>query len=85
MITVSQDAVADLGPRSPEALTLLMLLRSWHYGRDEFVLANPTHKKIGWTLVKFRTARDRLVEAGKIKCVHPGGRGPEDPPIYAWT
>lgn len=84
MVTVSQDAVKELGASNPEALALLMLLRSWHYEREEFVLANAIHQKLGWTLPKFKAARARLTEAGKIRCIHPGGRGPNDPPIYGW-
>lgn len=84
MVTVSQDAVQELGASSPEALALLLMLRSWHFERDEFILANKVHKKLGWTLPKFKAATERLTKAGKIRCTHPGGLGPNDPPRYEW-
>jgi hypothetical protein len=84
MVTVSQDAVKELGASDPNALALLLLLRSWHFERDEFILSNNIHKRLGWTLPAFRSARSRLAQAGKIRCIHPGGKGPHDPPIYGW-
>ena len=84
MITISQDAVKELGASHPRALALLLLLRSWHFERDEFILSNNVHKKLGWTLPAFRSARSRLTRAGEIRCIHPGGSGRHDPPIYEW-
>ena len=39
---------------------------------------------MGWSLPRWKRARDALVKLGFIRCIHPGGNGPHDPPIYTW-
>lgn len=68
---------------SPDAWLLYSHLRRHHWGRD-FVLTKPMAVKLGWRLRKWKSARDALVRLGIIRCIHPGGNGPHDPPIYAW-
>lgn len=85
VVTISQNAVDTLAASNPAAFALLGLLQRWHYDKPEFVLANAVVDKLGWTLPKFRSARDALAKADQIHCIHKGGRGPNDPPIYAWT
>jgi hypothetical protein len=64
---------------------LLVLLERYHGGNDGFALAKPMAAKMGWTLPRWRAARDYLAGAGLIRCLHRGGRGPNDPPIYSWA
>jgi hypothetical protein len=55
-----------------------------HWGR-EFHLAKAYAASLGWSVNTFRAARDALVERGLIECVHQGGRGANDPPVYRFT
>jgi hypothetical protein len=84
-VTINHRAVDELADANPYALALLSKLKRWHYAKTDFVLANAVAEKLGWTLPKFRLARDGLVKAGQIRCIHKGGGGPNDPPEYAWT
>jgi len=59
-------------------------LRSQHWGRD-FVLAKAMAASMRWGVPRWRAARDALVELGFIQWVHPGGKGPHDPPIFRWA
>jgi Bifunctional DNA primase/polymerase, N-terminal len=68
-----------------DATILLLRLRRNHWSIKTFALANAMAASLGWGLPRFQAARDGLVEAGIIECVHPGGRGPGDPPIYQWV
>jgi hypothetical protein len=68
----------------PHAGMLLLILRRYHSDKSEFYLANELAHKHGWSLCTFRAAKQRLVDDGEIICIHPGGRGLHDPPIYAW-
>jgi hypothetical protein len=68
----------------PDAVALLATLRKANGARTEFTLANAIHRRIGYTRPRFRAARDRLVEHQIIVRTHAGGRGPHDPPRYAW-
>ena len=60
---------------------LLGILRRHHWGR-EFALSKAFAETLGWSLPTFKAARTVLVARGLIKCIHPGGRGPKDPPIF---
>jgi hypothetical protein len=75
------DEVDNLAAADPDAFALLTILRRHHWDRD-FFMAKPFAKSLGWTLPRYKAARNALVERGFIKCVHPGGRGPNDPPVY---
>jgi hypothetical protein len=81
-VPATHDEIDDLGRASPDAFTLLMQLRRWHVGRSEFVLAKAFAFSLKWSLPRFRTARRLLEERGHILCLHRGGIGPRDPPIY---
>lgn len=80
-MTVSE--LDTLGGNANAAL-LLMKLRAAHGWREEkrFVLSKAFAASLGWTLRRFYAARDFLQERGFIRCLHPGGNGPNDPPIY---
>lgn len=73
--------VDDLAAQDPHAYALLALLRRHHWGRD-FILAKAYADELGWTLRRFKAARDVLLQRDLIVCVHAGGRGPNDPPVY---
>ena len=66
-----------------DALVLYTKLKRHHWDR-EFVLAKAMASAMGWGLPKFYNARKTLVALGIIECIHPGGRGPNDPPRYRW-
>jgi len=74
-----------LAAENPDALFLLLRLERYHGGNDVFALANAMASSMGWGLPRWQRARDYLVKVGLIRCIHPGGRGPNDPPIYGWT
>ena len=65
-------------------MVLYCELRSKHWNRD-FVLTKQMAAAMGWGLPKWKKARDTLVRLGFIHCIHRGGEGPHDPPIYDWV
>jgi hypothetical protein len=67
-----------------DAVLLYCRLRCHHWGRD-FVLTKAMAASMHWGIPRWRAAREALVKLGFIQCVHPGGNGPHDPPIYGWT
>jgi hypothetical protein len=69
---------------SPDAFVLLTILKRHHWGRD-FVLASAMAASLGWGMLRWRKARNVLVRLGLIACLHEGGLGPNDPPIYGWA
>lgn len=81
---VNNEMIDALAGQQPDALALYILLRRHHAGRADFILANALAKSLGWTLPRFKRAREALEEEGHIRCIHPGGRGPNDPPVYGW-
>lgn len=81
---VTANATFDaLIAESADAWLLYSHLQRHHWGRD-FVLAKAMADAMGWRLRKWKAARDALIRLGLIGCIHPGGRGPHDPPIYSW-
>jgi hypothetical protein len=78
----SRSEVRDLGQCSPHALALLMILRSIHRKGERFALAQAMAAALGWTIRRFRKARSDLETRGLIQCLHVGGRGRHDPPMY---
>jgi hypothetical protein len=83
-VMLGHDIVDALAISNPDAMLLLVLLERYHGGNDRFVLAKAMAEKMGWTLPRWRAARSALTEAGIIRCIHSGGNGPHDPPIYGW-
>lgn len=81
-IILDADDVHALAASDPKAFALLSILQLNHNGTDDFVVANAMAGTLGWTLRAFTKARASLLESGFIECVHPGGKGPSDPPIY---
>lgn len=73
--------VDDIAASEPHAYALLGLLRRHHWGRD-FILAKAYADHLGWTQRRFKAARDVLLSRQLIICVHAGGKGPNDPPVY---
>jgi hypothetical protein len=67
-----------------DALILLSCLKRYHWDRDQFVLANQFATTLGWTLRRYRKARDLLVEADLIRQLTAGGRFKGDAPLFAW-
>jgi hypothetical protein len=55
-------------PKDQDPYLLLSLLRKCHWGRD-FALSNETHKSLCWTLARFKIARKRLIETGRVVIV----------------
>ncbi len=73
----------------PDALAILVELRRVHLGfRESFAVSPRAMAAQGlfssWTEPRIRKARDRLVDAGRLHCVHPGGRGKHDPALFAF-
>ena len=83
-VVVGHSIVAELAASDPRAYALLSLLMRHHWGR-EFHLSKAYAASLGWAVNTLRAARDALVERGLIECVHQGGRGPNDPPVYRFT
>ena len=83
-VVVTHDIVDSLAASDPFAFALLGILRRHHEGVESFYLAKPMADSLGWTLRRWKAARDALVLAGIIRCIHPGGGRPNDPPKYAW-
>lgn len=84
IVTVSHDVVDRLAATDPYAFALLGILRRYHWGR-EFALSKSMAESLGWTLPRFKEARTTLAETGLIRCIHAGGRGKHDPPVYRLT
>jgi hypothetical protein len=82
-VAATDEEVDELAAAFPDAFALLLRLRRLHRSRAEFVLGKATAKHLDWTLPRFRAARARLEERGYIRCIHRGGLGMHDPPIYA--
>jgi Bifunctional DNA primase/polymerase, N-terminal/Primase C terminal 1 (PriCT-1) len=83
-VVMSHDTIDRVMSESLDAFSLLTLLRRYHWGRD-FALANSMAASIGLGLMRWRNARNALVRLGIIACLHEGGLGPNDPPIYGWV
>lgn len=67
----------------PKALSLLIRLRMENGYRNggPFQLAQGIAKTVGMSIPTYLSARDILVKRYFLEIVHPGGRGPSDPPI----
>jgi Bifunctional DNA primase/polymerase, N-terminal/Primase C terminal 1 (PriCT-1) len=83
-VVLSHSVFDRVASHSPDAFYLMMVLKRHHWGRD-FILANPMAASMRWGLRRWQAARDLLVKLGIIACVHEGGMGPGDPPIYGWV
>jgi hypothetical protein len=83
-IVIDHDTFDALGRTNPYAILLLLRLERYHGGNDRFALAKSMAASMGWSIPRWKDARSVLAQAGIIKCFHPGGRGPNDPPIYLW-
>ena len=83
-LVMSHEIYDVLWNEDRDALALYWHLRRFHWGR-EFVLAKAMAAAMGWGLPKWKEARDALRRLGFIRCIHPGGNGPNDPPVYAWA
>jgi len=83
-VMIHHDIIDALTANNPDALLLLVKLERYHGGNDTFALAKAMAPSMGWGLPRWYAARDYLVDVGLIRCAHPGGRGPNDPPKYCW-
>jgi hypothetical protein len=83
-VVVRHSIVDELAAADPRAYALLSLLMRHHWGR-EFHLTKAYAASLGWAINTMRAARDTLLERKLIECVHQGGRGPNDPPVYKFT
>jgi hypothetical protein len=84
-VMLDHDTVDTLAISNPDAMVLLIMLQRYHGGNDRFVLAKPMAARMRWTLPRWRAAREHLERTELIRCVHRGGRGPTDPPIFGWA
>ena len=84
VVAFDHDLVDRYLRSDPDAFLLLTDLKRHHWGRTEFVIANGMAVALGWGRPRFYKARQQLLDGGVIRCVHPGGRGPADTPVYAW-
>ena len=80
-VIVDHRIVDDLAAAEPRAFALLSLLMRNHWGR-EFYLTKAYAENIGWAINTLRDAREVLLKHRLIECLHAGGRGPNDPPVY---
>jgi hypothetical protein len=76
-VMLDHDIVDALASTNSDAVALLVVLARYHGGNDRFALAKPMAASMGWTIARWKVARSALAVAGVIKCIHPGGRGPE--------
>jgi hypothetical protein len=83
-VMLAHDIVDALAGADPDAFALYAILDRYHGGNDRFVLAKRMAAKMNWTLRRWYAARDHLVSMNLIRCIYRGGRGPNDPAIYAW-
>ena len=83
-IMIDHDIFNSLGAINQDAVFLLLKLERHHGGNDRFIRSKTMCSSIGWGLPRWYAARDLLVRVGAIRCIEPGGRGPNDPPIYGW-
>ena len=82
-VIISHSTMDRVMACGPDPMYLLITLKRYHWNRD-FVLANAMAESMGWGLRKWQAARNLLVRLGIIACIHEGGAGPGDPPVYAW-
>jgi hypothetical protein len=85
VVAVERDHFDRYFYADPDAYILLSALKGSHGRHEPFILANATAERLGWGRRRFYSARERLEADGVIHCVSPGGRGPNDPPLYAWV
>jgi Bifunctional DNA primase/polymerase, N-terminal/Primase C terminal 1 (PriCT-1) len=83
-VIISHKLVDRLVTENQDAFILLTMLKRHHWGRD-FILSKAMAAIFGWTVPRWYRARDFLVRCGIIACIHEGGMGPHDPPVYAWA
>jgi Bifunctional DNA primase/polymerase, N-terminal/Primase C terminal 1 (PriCT-1) len=83
-VVLSHSLIDRVMAHSLDAYVLLSILKRHNWGRD-FFLASAMAATMGWGQARWRLARDGLVRLGIIACLHEGGMGPNDPPIYGWV
>lgn len=83
-VVMEHSIVDDLAASDPRAFALFSLLKRHHWGR-EFYLSKTYAEKLGWAPNTLKAARNALTRQGLIECIHPGGRGKNDPPVYRFT
>ena len=84
-VVMSHNTIDRVMAYSPDAFYLLTILKRHHWGRD-FVLAKRNGGFAGLDAAEMaKAARNVLVRLGLIACLHEGGLGPNDPPIYGWV
>jgi hypothetical protein len=74
----------DALEEDPNAIRLFLRLQRVNWHRDTFILANAMAEELHIRRSAFHAAREALVRQKIIACIHEGGSGPGDPPIYAW-
>jgi hypothetical protein len=79
MVVFSGDEL-ELPPHELWGLVQLKKAHGWRNGKP-FALANATAVSWKWSLVRFRRFKIKL-EGKYIRCVHKGGSGKGDPPLY---
>jgi len=84
-IMLGHDVFDSVGAQNQDAVFLLLKLDRHHGGNDKFILSKAMAPTLGWSWPRWYAARNALVDEGIIKCIRPGGRGPNDPPVYGWV
>lgn len=82
-VTMQAEDIDGILSDYPDAFILLTLLRRYHWGKREFVVANAMHSSMpggGWREKRFTAARKRLEEAGEIVMVRPHSK--HSPALY---
>lgn len=77
--------IDSLAASDPHAFALYAVLQRHHWDRDDFAIANGMAESLGWHVDRLRGARAALLKASVIRCIHEGGKGRNDPPLYAWS
>jgi hypothetical protein len=69
--------------QDPYAMALLMRIKAINRPDAEFWIADGWHHELGWTLVRLRAARQKLLDDGYIELVREARRG--HPALYRRT
>ena len=83
-VVMSHTMIDRVMAYSPDAFLLLISSSVTTGGVILFSQADGGFTWLG-TLRRWKAARNALVRLGLIACLHEGGLGPNDPPIYGWV
>ena len=82
-VVISHGTMDRVMAHSPDAFYLLMILKRYHWGGT---LCWPSRwRRDGLAASEVAKRPQYACQVGLIACLHEGGLGPNDPPIYAWA